>query len=249
MDRALMLAAGAGHRLSSVTGGRPKVLLELGGKTLLQRHLEHLTALGVPELVLVVGYRQILIREEVRRHPGMLPVRFVENPRFEEGPILSLWSARSILRGSVLFMDGDLLYPRRLLASVVRAPESTCFLVDPRPLEPDGEEIKLLSVNRRALALERKWPEGTGQVGEWVGVAKFGRGASEPLAIALDGFVRSGQTGVDYEEAMNAILRDADAGVVEVSGMPWAEIDFPEDLERAARLLPLIEALDRDWSA
>jgi choline kinase len=244
-----MLAAGAGLRLASVTRGLPKILLRLGDRTLLQRHLEHLTALGVPELVLVVGYQEALIREEVARHRGMLPVRFVRNPRYEEGPILSLWSARSALTGSVLFMDGDLLYPRRLLASVVRAPAPTCFLIDPHPLEPDGEEIKILSRNRRALSIERKWPSGEGEIGEWIGIARFGQGASERLSAALDQFVGAGDTGIDYEEAMNATLRAARATIVDVNRLPWVEIDFPEDLERARQLLPLIEALDREDGA
>jgi len=244
--RALMLAAGAGLRLVSVSSGVPKVLLRVGEKTLLQRHLEHLTALGIPELVMVVGYQADLIREQVARHKGVLPVRFLHNPRYEEGPILSLWTARSVLSGSVLFMDGDLLYPRCLLASVVQAPAATCLLVDPRPLESDGEEIKVLARSRRALYIGRKWPADRGQVGEWVGIAKFGRGVSERLGAVLEEFVRAGQTGSDYEDAMNTALRGAKAEIVHVGDLPWAEIDFPEDLERAQGLLPAIETLDRE---
>jgi len=244
--RALMLAAGAGLRLASVSSGVPKVLLRVGEKTLLQRHLEHLTALGIPELVMVVGYRAALIREEVARHKGALPVRFLYNPRYEEGPILSLWTARSVLDGSVLFMDGDLLYPRCLLASVVQAPGATCLLVDPRPLESDGEEIKVMARNRRALYIGRKWPADRGQVSEWVGIAKFGDGVSERLGAVLEEFVRAGQTGSDYEDAMNTALRGAKAEIVHVGDLPWVEIDFPEDLERAQGLLPAIETLDRE---
>lgn len=247
VDRALILAAGVGQRLSPVPDALPKVLLQLGGKTLLQRHLEHLTALGIPELVVVVGYQAAWIRREVARLPGLLPVSFLHNPRYEEGSILSLWTARPALKGSVLFMDGDLLYPRSLLASVVQAPTATCFLVDPRPLESDGEEIKVLARSRRALYIGRKWPADEGQVGEWIGIAKFGGGTSERLGAVLEEFVRAGQTGSDYEDAMNAALRGAKAGVVDVGTLPWVEIDFPEDLERAQELLPVIGTLDRTW--
>lgn len=246
MDRALMLAAGVGQRLSPVSDALPKVLLQLGGKTLLQRHLEHLAALGIPELVLVVGYQAPMIRREVARCAAPLPVRFLHNPRYDEGSILSLWTARPALEGSVLFMDGDLLYPRCLLASVVQAPAATCFLVDPRPLEPDGEEIKVLARNRRALYIGRKWPADRGRVGEWVGITKFGDGMSERLGAMLEEFVRAGQTGSDYEDAMNAALRGTKAEIVHVGDLPWVEIDFPEDLERAQGLLPAIETLDRE---
>ncbi|MFQ5827930.1 MAG: NTP transferase domain-containing protein [Candidatus Methylomirabilia bacterium] len=247
VDRALMLAAGAGLRLSPVSDGLPKVLLQVGGKTLLQRHLEHLTALGIPELVIVIGYEEAEIREEVARQKGMLPVHFLYNPRYREAAILSLWSARHALRGSVLFMDGDLLYPRRLLASVAHAQASTCFLMDPRPLQRDGEEIKLLTCNDRVLYIGRSWPVDQGQVGEWVGVARFGDGRSERLRAVLEEFVQAGRTRDDYEDTMNEVLQGAEAGVVDVGGLPWVEIDFPEDFELAVQLLPAIEALDREW--
>ncbi len=61
-----------------------------------------------------------------------------------------------------------------------------------------------------------------------------------PLSRTLDG--------ASAVHALRAArrLRAAHAAVVDVNRLPWVEIDFPEDLERAQQLLPLIEALDRE---
>ena len=66
--KAIMLAAGVGRRLYGDSKTQPpKALLSFAGKTLLQRHVDILRALGVSELVLVVGFRRELIVAEARR--------------------------------------------------------------------------------------------------------------------------------------------------------------------------------------
>ena len=61
--KAIIFAAGVGRRLQAVTQGKPKCLVEIGGRTLLSRHVECLNRLGVSHIVLVVGFAQDAIRE------------------------------------------------------------------------------------------------------------------------------------------------------------------------------------------
>src|SRR5919204_6696664 len=60
--KALILAAGVGKRLWQLTQHRPKCLIEIGGRTLLDRYFRELTAVGIREATLVVGYKQEMIR-------------------------------------------------------------------------------------------------------------------------------------------------------------------------------------------
>jgi len=93
----LVLAAGIGKRLAPLTEERPKGLIELGGRSLLQRLLDGLHAAGVQQTAIVVGYRQDQIRAALGdSHRGM-PLRYVVNRDFEKGPRLSLWAGRAEL--------------------------------------------------------------------------------------------------------------------------------------------------------
>ena len=63
--RAIILAAGVGKRLQTITDHRPKCLIQISGKTLLERTLTALGAAGVTEAVVVIGYRGDMIVEEI----------------------------------------------------------------------------------------------------------------------------------------------------------------------------------------
>ena len=55
--KAIILAAGRGKRLGKRAAGRPKSLLEFGGKSLLERHIDILRANHVTHITLVIGYQ------------------------------------------------------------------------------------------------------------------------------------------------------------------------------------------------
>src|SRR3546814_5669087 len=107
-----MLAAGIGARLEKGPDFPPKVLMQFGGKSLLQRHIDILGFLGVRELVLGVGYRAEMIEAEIDALGARGFVRTVMNPDFRLGPITTLWALREeIACGEpIVFMDGDVLY-------------------------------------------------------------------------------------------------------------------------------------------
>jgi len=67
---AVLLAAGRGSRLGAHTDDRPKCLVEVAGRSMLERMLGELVALGVQRLLLVVGFREELLRARLARSGG-----------------------------------------------------------------------------------------------------------------------------------------------------------------------------------
>jgi choline kinase len=246
----LVLAAGMGKRLAPLTEERPKGLIELGGRSLLARLLDGLGAAGVDETVLVVGYRQDMIRAALgRSHRGM-PLRYVVNPEFEKGPRLSLWAGRAEFeRDDVVLADGDVLFAPALLERVARAPAPSVFLGEPDFVDT-GEEINLYRAGDRVVAV-RRGVSGPPPVpyearAEWVGFVKVGRAAGRALAAALEGMVREGKVDGDYEVALDGLLAEHAFTMAPTAGLPWIEIDFPQDLQAAeTEVLPRIERLSR----
>jgi choline kinase len=246
----VVLAAGLGKRLAPLTEERPKGLIELGGRSLLARLLDGLSAAGVHQTVLVVGYRQEMIRAALgSSHRGM-PLRYVVNGEFEKGPRLSLWAGRAeFQRDDVVLADGDVLFAPALLEQVVRAPAPSVFLGEPDFVDT-GEEINLYRKGERVVALRRGVggppPVPYEARAEWVGFAKVGRAAGAALASALDRMIGEGRVDGDYEVAIDGLLDTHSFTMASTGGLPWIEIDFPQDLHAAETdILPRIERLAR----
>jgi L-glutamine-phosphate cytidylyltransferase len=244
----LVLAAGMGKRLAPLTDERPKGLIELGGRSLLARLLDGLQTAGVHETVLVVGYQEDRIRAALgASHRGM-PLRYVVNAEFEKGPRLSLWAGRrEFRRDDVVLADGDVLFAPPLLERVVRAAAPNVFLSEPDFVDT-GEEINLYQAAERVVAIRRgvsgppKVPYETRA--EWVGFVKVGRRAGAALATGLDAMVGQGHVDGDYEVALDTILGDHPFAMCPTAGLPWIEIDFPQDLQAAeTEILPRIARL------
>jgi choline kinase len=227
----VLLAAGRGRRLGRRLGrDRPKALIEVGGRTLLARHLENLAALGASCRV-VTGFEAQ--RLEAHLPPG---VERIHNPAYRRGSALSFACALADLDEDAVVMDADVLYDPTILRDV--AALACGFALDPRT-DPGAEEMMIGVRAGRVRAIRRGRLEGFDLVGEGVG---FFKAARADLA-ALRACAAAADPDGDYEAALDAFVAERGADYVEVAGRPWTEIDFPEDLERAAReVLPRLPA-------
>ncbi len=226
--------------------GKPKVLLAFDGASLLARHLRILHGAGVERVTVVVGYAADQIRSALAAAPGGMTVRTVENPDFHEGSVVSLWAARDVLRdgGPVLLMDGDVLYDHRLMARLLASVRADALLLD-REIEPGDEPVKLCVRDGRIVDFRKKPTEAYDFYGESVGFFRFMPQTAAELADRAEAYVTSGQRGMDYEEPIRDMLMQSTPdrfGYEDVTGLPWTEIDFPEDVVKAASLLPELQA-------
>ena len=231
---AIILAAGVGKRLHAVSGGRPKCLIEIGGTSLLRRLLDGLAACGVGEAVVVTGFGADAVRAAVENPPAGIRVRTVYNASFAEGAILSLATARELLDGPVLVMDADVLCPTAMIRRLVFSPHSSAFLLDASS-ENTGEEQMLLVRDGRVRNIVRGGAPGYDLVGESIGFLKLDADSARLLRDLLDARIAAGHTGIEHEEVYPELLARREVGFERVDGMPWTEIDFPEDVVRAER--------------
>jgi choline kinase len=223
---AILLAAGVGRRLGGAHEG-PKVLLDFDGRSLIERHLDALEANGIDDIVVTVGHEAARLRAKIGERAGA-----VHNPDYREGSLVSLWVQRDRLRAGkpVLLMDGDVLYDSRMIE---------------RLLSADGEAV--IMVDRELVMGDfRKIPEHAHDWhGESVGFFKFSAEQAAALADACEPYIASGRRNVEYEEAIRDMLL-ANPGSfthVDVTDLPWTEIDFPEDVAKAREVV-----LPRLWN-
>ncbi len=230
--KAIILAAGVGRRFGPLTEHQPKCLLQVGHLTLLELMLDALQTVA-REAVIVVGHRQDLIRDLVGERFGRLPVRYVENPDYTKGSLRSLWAARHEIKGDCLVMDADVLFATELIERLVSAEPPSAFLLDEK-FTDTGEEIKLYALGERVVAMGKTTtPPQHDRVGEGVGFFKCAAAHGSFLIDSMRELLAESTREREYEDALDRMLSKVHVGWVAVDGLPWTEIDFPEDLRRA----------------
>ena len=242
---AILLAAGVGRRLGQAQAA-PKVLARVGERTLLERHLSILAGEGISEVAITIGHRAELIRQAVADAGYRDLVRFVENPGYRDGSLISLWAQRDLLRSGKPFvlMDGDVLYDRRMMQSLLAAPGEAVMLVD-RMIEPGDEPVKICFRGGTIVDFRKKPEAPHDWHGESVGFFRFSPLMGARLADACARRIGAGETATEYEEAIrDLILAEPQAfHAQDISALPWTEIDFPEDLARARQeIMPRLVA-------
>jgi L-glutamine-phosphate cytidylyltransferase len=244
---AIILAAGVARRLAPLTDKTHKALLPVGGRPLLARMLAALADAGIRETTIVVGHCADQVRALAGRRVARMAIRYIENPAYTKGSVLSLYAARQQLAEPALVMDADVLFPRELLRRLLAVPAPSALLID-RDFTDTGEEVKLYTRRDRVIALGKKIvPEAWETVGEGVGFFKCGAAAGPEFVTAMEHVIASGDGLNEYEDALHILLQRVHVGWVDVTGLPWTEIAFAEDLRRAEdEVLPRVRDLDQN---
>lgn len=251
---AVILAAGRGNRLKDFNpDGRPKSLLEFGGRSLLSRELEWLAKTGVERVEIVVGYEADQIIAHVGQQPVCPQVSFAHNPRFLEGSAISLLAAQDTLLGArdALVMDADVLFHPAILERLVASPHANAYLLD-RGFEPGDEPVKIAVAGGRMVEFRKVLAPGLryDELGESVGFFKFDGETCRAIEAACRAYDAAGKGDAPHEEVLrDLLLADPDRfGFEDVTGLPWLEVDFPEDVARATQnILPAIKADRSDF--
>jgi N-acetyl-alpha-D-muramate 1-phosphate uridylyltransferase len=135
--RAMILAAGRGERMRPLTDTRPKPLLEVGGKPLIQYHLEALGQAGITDIVINLAWQGELIRRELGDGK-----RFGVQIRYSDEPEGALETGGGILAalpllgpGPFLVISGDIWSDFALASCIDRlaADDVAHFVVVPNP--------------------------------------------------------------------------------------------------------------------
>ncbi len=229
-SHAIILAAGNGTRMGRLTADRPKAMLDVGGRSLVERQIDALAASGVGDVTVVVGYQQ----QRLREHLGDR-VRFVENARYREtNSLFSLSLAADRLRRGAVVMNSDILVSHELVARLVNAPADDAVLVDRNSALAD-EEMKVTMWQGFAIDFGKDLPPRLAHA-ENVGLVKVGAEGGRRLASHVERLVAQGHANAWAPLAFRALASEWPLRAIGTDGLPWTEIDFPADLERARQL-------------
>jgi choline kinase len=243
---AVILAAGVARRLAPLTDHTQKSLLLVGGRPILARMLQALDAVGVRRVEIVVGHCADQVMALTGSPPPAMTVRHIFNHAYPKGSALSLHVAADAIRqGPTLIMDADVVFPRVVLSRLIESEAPNALLRD-RGFADTGEEVKIYTRRGRVVALGKKVvPEAWDEMGEGVGFFKCGPEAGRELVGRLEQVIAESSGLAEYEDALHLLVSRHRVEAVDVTGLPWTEVDFVEDLHRArAEVLPAIVRLE-----
>lgn len=243
----MVLAAGAGRRLRPYTDTLPKALVpvglgaaEAGGDvTILDISLRNLAAVGLTEVVIVVGYCAEAVEQrkaEFEKRYGV-EITLVHNDKAEEwNNCYSMWLAREHFAKGVLMVNGDTVHPvgieKTLLANrgadIVLAVDNVKQLAD--------EEMKVVLDDSGRLSRITKLMDPATAAGEYIGATLLEPAAAGPLADALQATWER-DPDLYYEDGYQELVnRGGRIATAPIGAVDWVEVDNHDDLGKAREI-------------
>jgi len=239
----MVLAAGAGRRLRPYTDTLPKALVPVDGETtIFDISLRNLAAVGLTDIVAVVGYRAEAVERRQAEFEKTYDVRLhlVHNDKAEEwNNAYSLWLARDYFADGVLMVNGDTVHPadveRTMLAARADAGADVLLAVDDvKPLADEEMKVVLDDAGLLSRITKRMDPAVAG--GEYIGATLIEPAAAGPLAEALEATWQR-DTDLYYEDGYQELVdRGGRVAVAPIGALDWVEVDDHADLEQAREI-------------
>ncbi|MCC7082033.1 MAG: phosphocholine cytidylyltransferase family protein [Burkholderiales bacterium] len=233
--KAVILSAGQGSRLLPHTEHVPKCLLALNGCSLLEWQLQNLAEAGVQEAVVVTGFRDDLVRQEIEsRAPRSMQVSTLFNPFYKLADNLaSCWMARAELAGACLILNGDTLFEPEIARRLLAAPDAPITVTIDRKSAYDADDMKVHDHGSRMMAIGKALPAGE-VTGESIGFLRFNAAGAARFVAELEHIMRTPEGAkLWYLSAIDRLAKaGVDVRVASIETLQWAELDFSADLAR-----------------
>lgn len=239
----IVLAAGTGRRLRPYTDHLPKALVAVAGETtILDIALRNLAAVGVRDVVVIVGHAADAVgrrRAGLERRHGVR-LTLVANDRAEGwNNAYSLWLGRSYLREGALVVNGDTVHPASVQETLLAAREAAAagiLLAVDAVKQLADEEMKVVLDTRGMVRRITKEMDPAGAYGEYIGVTLVEPAAAGPLADALAATWRR-DPGLYYEDGYQAYIdQGGSVAAAPIGAVDWVEVDDHKDLLRAREI-------------
>ena len=237
----MVLAAGAGRRLRPYTDTLPKALIPVADDTaILDISLHNLAAVGLTDVVIVVGYAADAVTQRVaqleKRHGVRLTL--VHNDKAEIwNNAYSMWVAREHMADGAVMVNGDTVHPPSVEETLLASRGPDILLAVDREKTLGEEEMKVLLDGDHYLTKITKLMDPVTADGEYIGASLIEPAAVPALADALQAtFERD--PNLYYEDGYQTFVdRGGRIGTAPIpAGTSWVEVDDHRDLDRARKI-------------
>ena len=238
--KAIILAAGIASRLRPLTNDRPKCLLEIGDKCLLQRAFDGLISNGINQFVIVTGYLHTLIEDFLSSHYPNISITFIHNDRYDStNNIYSLWLAQPAAEGEeIILLDSDILFDPAIVTRLLTSSHPDILALNNHPL--GEEEMKVITDELCRVKEISKTCSIKQAAGESIGIERMSPTYTKALYRELEQMIlNEGLDNIFYERAFERLIPQGHTFYIEdTTDLLSTELDTIEDFNTAKQLIP-----------
>lgn len=238
--QAIILAAGMGKRLGSLTEENTKCMIKVHGRTLIERMLEQLSGLELSRVVMVIGYQGHKLKALLGDNFKGLKIDYVENPIYDKtNNIYSLYLAKEyLLKEDTLLLESDLIFESRILTKVINDPYPNLAVVAKYQSWMDGTVVSLDNEDNITSFVPKKnfRFRDIDLYFKTVNIYKFSKSFARSHYVPfLEAYSRALGNNEYYEQVLRVItlLEKPDIKALRLDGEAWYEIDDIQDLNNA----------------
>lgn len=246
--RAIIIAAGSATRLGKYGEGLPKSLLDVNGKTILERQVSLYRKNGVNDVIVIVGpYSEKFT---------LKGVTYIQDLDYDKHDIMgSLMAAKKEIFGEVIISYSDVLFDQEILKQVLDFKNDMGIAADPnweksyvgRTEHQKTEAENILIHDRKILKIKKNMIscEKDEMLAEFLGLLKLSAKGSEIFANKIS-YLENSHTGIFHEAPsfQKSYLTDMIQELIDSNltispifvTSEWCEVDTPQDLERVRRI-------------
>lgn len=237
--KAIFLAASRGAELKELTIDKPKVLIDINGKPLIEQSLEFFNDHDIKDISIVRGYKK-----EAFTFPN---IKYIDNDNYENSSELaSLFLAKKEIQDTTIISYGDILYRKYILSRLLEEKGDITIVVDgnlsTKTDSYEGDFVACSKAHSTSFTEEKVELKnvsfGTkaslpGVTGEWIGLMKTNKVGSEILVKTMDELKeKSNFNALKLPDLMNALLdKKVKINVMYIDGH-WMDVDNYADLSR-----------------
>lgn len=233
--KSIILAAGLGSRLGTLTKNISKANVQVASHPLIKWSINFARKIDLDEIVVVCGYKcqqlmEILANDEIT---------ILENQEYKKGNFYSLAVAQKYLDSDFVLMNIDHLYPSHLARMINAVPDGIWAVSDfDRPLYADDMKISVMGdiYDKATISSISKGLDEYD--GGYCGITVVKGKALKDYQLAFENVMRHGRDQAVVEDIQaELIILGTPPHVLDISGIRWLEIDTQEDLANAERII------------
>ncbi len=230
--QAIIMAAGKGSRLGSLTEDLPKSLLRINGKRILDINIAMLHKYGIWDITVVTGFQDEKMIEATRGIPG---ITLIYNPFYEFTNVIgSYYMGMSQLHDDFIYLHADTICDIHIFEQLLKSDGDIVLPTDTKPC--DDEAMKVRLENGKIVEITKYMPVEVA-AGEFIGIAKIKKNVIDDLNASTIGVLRDKLFTSYFEGALQRVfdMKKYDVRMIETNDQFWGEVDFLEDYQRAER--------------
>ena len=229
VNQCLILAAGNGTRIRTISGGLPKPLVDFRGKPIIEHIVQRAHRAGIESIMIVVGYRSDLIRNWFEGRSLGVSVTFVENPDYHKANGVSALKARNAMQENFLLLMADHLFEPETAEALIQQPlgsNEVILAVDPnidRVFDLD-DATKVLRNGDRIVDIGK-------EIAHYDALDTGMFLCSPALFDRLELATKEGNCSLS--DGMRQLIAEGQLRALEIGEGRWQDLDTPEALEHA----------------